>query len=186
MIALERFTNEQKQLIISLPYRTGLWISRSDDSGGDEAGQKELTALENILHGFSEQVFGSELLQNIMAETVNRKAEWQDWGENLDHFPAQCEQALDILRSYVNEKDVNAYAMRLIEIGEAVALAFREYEESSKLDHAMMFLSYIIMKMKASLHKTPSKSFDQYLSISSSERKALAHLASALGSNYRI
>lgn len=186
MDVLESLTPDQRTLIVSLPYRAGLWVSQSDDSGGDEADQKELTALDNILHGFSEQVFGSELLQYVMSETVSRKAEWDGWGENLERLPMECEQALDILRAYVDEKEVSAYSTRLMEIAEAVALAFREYEEGSAVGRVVVYCSYAVMRLKSILRKQPSKSFDQFLSISASERKALGALASALGSHYTL
>jgi len=184
MDVLDKLTADQKALIVSLPYRVGLWVSHSDDAGGDEADEKELTALANILQGFSEQVFGSELLQYIMNETVSRKHDWPEWKKQIQDVPKDCGQALDALREYVDEKEVNAYVMRLMEIGEAVALAFREYEQQSGLDKLRIYSSYILTTLKARLRQQPSKTFNQYLNVSIKERKALRALAIALETTY--
>ncbi len=183
---LEKMTADERSLITSLPYRAGLWVSMSDDTGGDESHEKEVQALNNIIVGFSEMVFGSELLQYIMDETVKRKDEWHEWQNGVDQVPKECADALNILRDHVDDKEVNAYAQRLIEIGEAVALAFREYEEQSFKDKLNVYSSYVINKIKANLKKQPSKSFEQFLNISLSERKALNALALALDTRYSI
>ncbi|MEZ5814096.1 MAG: hypothetical protein R3E13_05150 [Alphaproteobacteria bacterium] len=184
MDVLNKLSVEERTLIVSLPYRAGLWVSQSDSAGGDEADEKEHTALANIVDGFSQNVFGSELLQYIMNETVGRKDEWPVWEEASGDVLRDCARALDVLRGVVDEKDVSAYSMRLMEIGEAVALAFREYEEGSALEQFRVYVSYLFMKLKRRLGKRPSKSFDQFLSISARERKALGKLAKALGTTY--
>jgi len=182
MDVLNNLSAEQRTLIVSLPYRAGLWVSHSDEEGGDEAQQKELTALANLIDGFVQQVFGSELLQYIMSETLKRKDEWESWSANLDQLPAECVEALSILREHVGEKDVTVYAMRLMEIGEAVAVAFREHADPTP----GQYVSYALSRIKARLQKVPVKSLDQYLSISAQERKALGALASALGIQYNL
>lgn len=186
MDVLDRLTEEQRTLVVSLPYRVGLWVSHADQSGGADAEEKERTALHNILDGFAHQVFGSELLQYIMNGTVTRKGEWPAWGEDLEAVPVECERALDVLRVYVDEKDINAYVTRLMEIAEAVALAFREYERLSMKDQLVIYSSYLFMKVKARFQKNAVTSYDQYLSISVRERKALGQLSHALGAQYTV
>jgi len=183
---LDKMTEDERSLITSLPYRAGLWVSMCDDTGGGEAEEKEIQALNNIVIGFSQMVFGSELLQYIMDETVKRKGEWHEWKNGIDKVPDECVDALNILRDHVDDKEVNAYAQRLIEIGEAVALAFREYEQQSFKDKLNVYSSYIVSTFKANLKKQPSKSFEQFLNISLSERRALTALADALDTRYSI
>ena len=166
---LEKMTADERSLITSLPYRAGLWVSMSDETGG-----------------FSEMVFGSELLQYIMDETVKRKDEWHEWQNGVDQVPKECADALNILRDHVDDKEVNAYAQRLIEIGEAVALAFREYEDQDFNAKLRVYCSYIWNKFRANLKKQPSKSFEQFLNISLNERRALNALATALDTRYSI
>ena len=183
---LEKMTEDERALIISLPYRAGLWVSLSDDTGGDEAADKELTALANIIAGFSSQVFGSELLQYVMNETLKYKDRWPEWSKKLEAFPSECENALDILYQYVDDKDVTAFSQRLMEIGEAVAVAFREYEDETFVNQLRIYGSYIMSRLRAKFTKEPERSFDQYLSISISERKALTTMANSLKIRYVI
>lgn len=183
---LEKMTADERSLITSLPYRAGLWVSMSDETGGGDAHEKEVQALDNIIVGFSEMVFGSELLQYIMDETVKRKDEWHEWQNGVDQVPKECADALNILRDHVDDKEVNAYAQRLIEIGEAVALAFREYEDQDFNAKLRVYCSYIWNKFRANLKKQPSKSFEQFLNISLNERRALNALATALDTRYSI
>lgn len=183
---LDQLSAQQRTLIVSMPYRAGLWVSHSDDEGGDEAHEKELTALANLIDGFSQQVFGSEMLQYIMHQTLARKDEWESWSGDIDKVPEECKQALEILRAHVDEKDVKVYAMRLMELGEAVAVAFREHDDPVGAGKLKLLATYLLSRVKARLKKVPVKSFDEFLNISAEERKALNRLAGALGVNYGL
>ncbi|MGB0719995.1 MAG: hypothetical protein ACPGRX_05955, partial [Bdellovibrionales bacterium] len=121
----------------------------------------------------------------IMAETLKRQDQWGAWAERIEMVPQECEQAVSALRMYVDEKDVKAYVARLMEIGEAVALAFREVDElASFKDKMLLRFEYWQLQRKARRNKTPVKSFDQFLQISMHERQALWALAKALGAKY--
>lgn len=185
MTVLNSLSDNQKKIITRLPYRVGLWVSESDTTGGDEAAQKEQQALHNIIEGFSGQVFGSELLQHIMAATLEGKDDWPNWRGALDGVPDECAQAVDILRSYADEKEANAYAVRLMEIGEAVALAFREYGHvDSPMKTAQAYMTYFFITVSARLKAGPTRSFDEFIQVSPPERKALNKLAQSLGTSY--
>ena len=185
MNVLQQITGEQRDLIVALPYRAGFWISQSDQEGGDTSEMQELQALHNIIQGFSSQVFGSELVQHIMSETVTRKAEWKHWHANIDQVPFECQKALDVLRQHCDPKDVSTYVSRLMDIAEAVALAFREADDNlSFIDMMKRRLEFWRDKRNAQKHNVPAKSFDQFLQISPDERQALSQMARALGTNY--
>lgn len=185
MTILDQMTDEKRDLVASLPYRVGLWISESDQSGGDNSDEQELKTLDGLIQGFSGDVFGSELLQYIMADTVAKRDQWARWSQNLDDVPGDCEKAVDILRMYADEKEVNAYVSRLMEIAEAVALAFREQEGNlSPLQSLILYIDYLFFRMKAKKHQPQMKSFDQFLYISPHERKALNEIARRLGTRY--
>ena len=63
MSYLERFAPKQRELIVSLPYRVGLWISESDTSGGDEADEAERNALHLMMTGYAEDFLKSEVVE---------------------------------------------------------------------------------------------------------------------------
>ena len=182
---LNTLTDNQKYRLISLPYRAGLYVSHSDQSGGDEANDNELRALENLIYGFSDGVFGSELVQDIMATTIKHKDEWKNWGQDLHRVPEECSDALSILSPFVERKEQVAYASRIMDIGEAVALAFREAEEVSSFGAKIkLYFEYFSAMQKAKAAKLPKRSFDEYLAISADEREALNALAKALNRVY--
>ena len=185
MTILDQMSDEQRNVVVSLPYRVGLWVSESDQSGGEDSNEQELKTLDGLIQGFSGQVFGSELLQYIMADTVAKRDHWNEWAKTLSDVPDDCEKAVDILRSYADEKEVNAYVSRLMEIAEAVALAFREYEgKLSPLQSLILYIDYMVFRMKAKKHQPQMKSFEQFLYISPHERKALNEIAKRLGTRY--
>ncbi len=185
MTVLDKLSDAQRLLIASLPYRVGVWVSHSDQSGGTDSEEKEREVLKNLIHGFSYEVFGSELLQYIMADTVAQQEHWSDWEKDVEDIPEECEAAVDILRSYVDDKDVNAYTTRLMEIGEAVALAFREHDYNlSFFQKSKLYLEYVFLRWRAKKHQPHVHSFEQFLYISPHERRALSIVAKRLGASY--
>lgn len=187
MSMLDDLTANEKQVVIALPYRIGLWVSQSDASGGKDSRQEEIKTLCNIIHGFAQEVFGSELLQHIMMATLEAQDRWDRWGSNIDSVPDECRQALSILGKHVDAKDLNAYVVRLMEIAEAVALAFREDPvRLNPLSQLGLRLKYLRSITKGIIYRQPVKNFEQFLRISPEERKALIELARALGTKAAV
>jgi len=182
---LSDLTDSQKMRIISLPYRAGLYVSASDQSGGDAASENEIRALENLIYGFSDGVFGSELVQDVMAETIKHKHLWKDWKKDIEAVPDECRDALLILSGHVDHKERGAYARRVLALGEAVALAFREdISSQAGFGRFKAYLRYLKMVRKARAKKLPARNFEDFLSISSDEHRALIALSSALNVDY--
>ncbi len=185
MSFLEDLTLDQREMIVSLPYRAGLWVSYSDETGGGEADEREAQVLSNIIHAYAEDVFGAEVLQYIISETLLRKEEWKKWSQNISSVPKECAQALHILHEHLDEKDISAFKIQILEIGEAVALAFREEVPlESFADKFKLYKSYAAFSLKNMRDKRRRKSFDEFLRISPSEREALSVLARALETIY--
>lgn len=184
MTFLQQLPNDDRELLISLPYRVGVWLSHIDDHGGEEADDEEKRALAGIIDGFTRDVFGSEVVQYIMMETLEKKDHWDAWANNTDDIHKDCQRAIDILNEAVEEKEVSAFKRRLIEIAEAVALAFREYDSLDFMTKMKVYLLYYKEKYKANKRKQSFKSIDQFLNISLKERQALYHLADTLGVQY--
>ncbi len=185
MSFLDQLPEDQRTLLVGLPYRVGLFVSRSDNTGGDDSDAAEMKALDDLITGYSQEVFGAETVQYIVGETVNRKSEWSGWSDNLSNIENECHKAIDILSINVDEKEVNAFKNHLIEIGESVALAFREYNKSTSLiDKIKLRLFYIKGKNQAHKLGAPYKNWDQFINISLDERKALRSIATALNTFY--
>lgn len=185
MSFLDDLTESQRTLLVSLPYRVGLMVSQSDDAGGDDSDEAEMQALDSLITAYSQEVFGAETVQFIVSQTVARKAEWPEWSNHLDTVEGDCHRAIDILSECVDPKEVSAFKNHLIEIGESVALAFREYGESTPLlDKIKTYYIYYKGKMQASREGKRYKDWEQFLNISLDERKALRLIAHALNTTY--
>jgi hypothetical protein len=130
-------------------------------------------------------VFGAETVQYVISETVRRKSEWEKWSMELEYVSGECHKAVDLLSAHVDEKEVSAFKNHLIEIGESVALAFREYGESTPLiDKLKMYLYFSKGRRLAKKNGDVYKEWDQFINISLDERKALCFVADALDTKY--
>lgn len=182
---LDQLNTDHRELLVSLPYRVGLYISQSDETGGDDSDEAEMLALESIITGYSQEVFGAETVQYVVGETVQRKAEWVKWGKDVSGIEHDCYKAVDILSGVVEDKEISAFKSSLIEIGENVALAFREYGASTSLmEKIRMRLDYGKSRKAALRAGKAPKEWSQFINISLDERKALRQVAESLGLTY--
>ncbi|MCD8498343.1 MAG: hypothetical protein LRZ85_09960 [Alphaproteobacteria bacterium] len=181
MSFLKTISRDQRIKITSLPYRVGLWVSQSDSSGGEEADARERQVLENLIEGFTQEVFGSESVQHIMTDTLAQKDKWPEWAAKPGNVLEDCRQALSILRDHVDEKEVSAFCQRLLEIGEAVALAFGEGETAGFKHQMLTSAEYYSEWFFARVKGKDFMSLERYRRISRAEREALRELSHALG-----
>lgn len=182
---LDGLSQSQRDLLVGLPYRVGLYVSQSDESGGDESDEAEMVALESIVVAYSQEIFGAETVQYVIGETVQRKKEWPAWSKNLEQVELECRKSIDILSNVVDDKEISAFKRHLLEIGESVALAFREYSESTPImDKIKIYMHYMRSRKEAVKHGIVPKEWDQFINISLDERAALQKVAEALDTRY--
>ncbi len=186
MSFLDDISLDQRQLLVSLPYRVGLRVSQCDVSGGADSDVQELQALSNILGGIAGEVFVSETVQYVISETVEQQDYWPEWAADLGDVEDDCRRAVNILSGFVDEKEVSAFKQHLMEVGEAVALAFRENEAVSFFERLKLKMLYMKLNYKAKKEGWVYKSFDAFLNVSRSERAVLSGLARALDIKYIV
>lgn len=181
MAFLEQFSEEERELIVSLPYRAGLWVSSVDDTGGPKADFAELHELESIISEKARGMFESAFVHEVMAETCTRQADWKQWAEGADSLLDDCAKATKLIGDKLVEKDLDAYRMNIMAIGLSVAKAFRELDEGASIfvklhTQIQLFIEAIIRIIKR------DKSFDteSALNISFEEDEALSKLSKAL------
>lgn len=178
---LDQLTQPERELLASLPYRVGMWISQSDEGGGAEAHDREVQALSNILHAYAEDVFGAEDLQYIISNTIMQKDRWPQWDQNIDRVPAECAKAIKIMARHSDEKICRAFRKQLMEIAEAVALAYREeLDVSTPARKAAVGIAYGLRVFFALKEGRPAPSWHEFLSISPAERVAMGKIERAL------
>ncbi len=172
---------ELQEQLIRLPYRIGLWLSQSDQTGGSESNILEQNALESVILSYGEDVCKSEFTQSVMEKTVLGYEQWDTWAEHIEDVPKECETLIFLLSSDVSTKHLNDFKESLFEIAETVALAYREIEEEdiSFLDSLYIRIRILQKKWDAFIKKYDF-SLDHVLNISPSEEDALRKLKGVL------
>ncbi len=181
MAFLEQFSDEERELLISLPYRAGLWVSSVDDTGGAKADYEELDELESIVVEKASGMFESAFVHEVMAETCTRQQDWKKWAEGLDAVPNDCKKAIAIISGKLAEKDIDAFRANVMSISLSVAKAFREFDDGASMPVKLftqirLFLEAVMRFLKR------DKSYDteSVLNISYEEDVALSMLSKAL------
>jgi hypothetical protein len=178
---LDQFTEDQRELLTSLPYRTGVLIGESDSTGGDDANEAEMRALEAIVAGYVEDFCKSEFVEELMRGTLARRPKWDSWRENIDKVPDECRQAIDLLAERLDYKQLTAFKHNLLEIAMAVAMAYREFDPNGPLvERVRVYSDYYLQWVRAYIKKEKILGIEDALSISRAEQKVIMALKEAL------
>ena len=165
---LEQFSAEEREKIISLPYRAGLWLSRSDDDGGVNADYQELHALEDIIEKRASGKFSSSFVKEIMAASLDEQQKWKEWAKHIKTVETDCVAVIGFLKGRITDEDVNAYRDAVMETVTEVAKAFREVDADVALPvKAGVSVRLLWDKIKTTLGMGPET--ERYLNISEDE-----------------
>lgn len=126
MVYLDHFSEAGRDLIVSLPYRAGLWLSASDGGGGAEADYEELSRLEDVLEKKSLAAARSRFIGEVMAETLARQDLWKQWAARRDSVLEDCSRAAAVIAETLSAGDAAAYREQILHIATEVAAAFGE------------------------------------------------------------
>lgn len=181
MAYLDNFTDDEKALLIRLPYRAGLWIGASDTTGGKDSNEAEKQAIAGIVRGFTEDFLKSEFVEAVMREAVLHIADWDSWNENIVGIPDEVRRGIDIAAREVDHKQVSAFKNSLMDVAMTVAMAYREFDETTPLNAQIrIYTKYWLEYLRSYVTKSQPPIMDQYLNISQDEHKALDRLSRAL------
>lgn len=184
MSLLDVLSKEQQEILIALPYRTGLWVSLSDETGGDEADQAEMQALDSIVTSYAYDYCKSEMVEDLMKLTVAHKDDWAGWDEDIANVPYENRQAVEWLAGHYDYKEISSFKQTMMEIATAVAMAFREFDASVSLPVKIkMYKTLFADRIQAMIQRRMPTPTSEILNISESERLALTELADALKLN---
>ena len=181
MVYFDKFTEDQRELLAALPYRTGLLVGEGDETGGADASEAEMRALEAIVTGYVEDFCKSEFVEELMRQTLARKGHWNGWRGNIENVPAECRQAVDLLAAHLDRKQLTAFKHNLMEIAMAVAMAYCEYDPSGPLSEKIrVHVDYYKQWIRAYMKKEKILGIEDALSISRAEQKIIMALKEAL------
>ncbi len=188
MAFLEKFSAAERALLVSLPYRAGVWISRIDRSGGVDASDREMHALERIVDKKAASMFESAFVHEVMVELCAHKSDWPQWGASNADVAADCQNAVKLIREKLTPHDVEGYCRNILFIGVEVAKAFREFDLNAPLSVRLSALLNGMMDKLSGLAHGPEHDSGGLLNISYEEDIALSGLSKALGiggTNYK-
>ncbi len=186
-MSLNALSDEIRQIVVKLPYRVGLYISMSDQSGGNDSDEAEMAALANVVTYYVEDFCKSEFAQSVMLETLRHKDEWPSWQVNIEGVHDDCVKVFDALTDQLDMKEIVAFKHNLLEIAIAVAMAYREFDDSDPwVDRFKIYLSILVDRIKAMIKGEEVQSFDQMLNISRDEKAAINRLAVTLGVEHKV
>jgi hypothetical protein len=181
MSVLNEFSGDEQDLIVRLPFRVGIWISESDMSGGDESAAQEREALNTIVAAYAEDYLKSEFVQRVMEMTLARKDEWPKWTDRVDAVPDECDRVMKALATRVPLREVESFKHNLIDIGVAVAMAYREGITEPPEDAGAIANLVFSMKSFFGILFGGFKTATADENISAAEHRALVKLAGVLG-----
>lgn len=175
---LGNLSPEDNELLVSLPYRVGVWMSYTDDEEGEQDDIQEMKVLEAIIRSIAQLHERSEFVQQVARETLRRRDDWPRWSQGCFDILPECEQAIGFLKSYVNDNDLRDYKATLVEIATVVAQAYGEFGEFD--DKEEEGLGTMIGKFVGKFSGLSSKDADHPMNISATEDTALSRLIAVL------
>ena len=173
---------DMQNLVMRLPFRVGLYISESDQTGGNESAEAERKALENIVTFYVEDTVKSEFAHEVMLQTLNLKSKWGEWGEDITKVPEECYAVAKAMEGIVSAKEILAFKQNLLEVGITVAQAYCEFDENASTANKIeVYMSIFFRRLQALFQGGGMPSNDALLNISPSERSAINLLSDSLG-----
>jgi len=171
---LSDLSNEERTLIVGLPYRVGMWVSQSEDDGGESDDEREAAALEKTLHGLAKAEKVPVFVREVLGETLAHQNLWPEWAEDTFRILPDCERAVKILDEKCSKSDRNNFKKALKRIAVSVAGAYGEYGDFDG-DSDKGMIGRFISKIKGSQGKA-----EDFMNISPGEEDALRNLSAAL------
>lgn len=170
---------DETNLIISLPYRIGHWISHVDDMEKTKRDDKwEKSALDRAISQIARKSAARSFTRKVMTEVDNNRVHWKEWA-------TQCEEsvlfsdiglALDIVRMKVHPKALPQYKKVLWYMALVVAQAFGEDEDPDQEMH----MNHLFADLKNFLFASPLGKSPE--NVSDVEKTALKKLRAAIKS----
>lgn len=133
MLSGYNFTQDQQDLLMSLPYRVGYWVSISDGVEDEAARDHELKALMRILRRVADDLTRPVLVRNIVSKTLSSVTQWAQWSRNAKDIPAECSTAMQIIARNCGYDEADAFVQNMMEIAHEVAYAYCEIDKTMPL-----------------------------------------------------
>ncbi|MEM7650874.1 MAG: hypothetical protein AAF204_02185 [Pseudomonadota bacterium] len=181
MASVSDFSASELELLVSLPYKVGVFVSHADDEGGEGDDEREMAALEACIQAIAKLHEDKPLTSDIMRQTLSMKSEWPRWSAQSFQAPDHAAQAVALMRSHASEAEQKNYKAALMEIASSVAQAYGEFGEFEGDDDGGL-LGGLVSKITSGLSKLSADDANHPMNVSAAEDQALEQLREALRS----
>ena len=177
MASLSDFTQEERSLLVSVPYRVGMWVSdveEDEDIGMDN--KRERQALELGIRRMAGAHRKMPFAASVMHEVQRAKSNWKDWNMISDEASVlhDLEKAIALCRDKISAAELKQYKQAIWQTGIVVAQAYGEQVDPDNEMHFDRFIAWMGSFISApKLTKAPENMSDK-------EKTALKKLRAVL------
>lgn len=177
MSELSNFSSEEQELIVSLFYRAGIYVSHAEDEDGEHDDEMEMKALNRVIRALAKNESKSVFLQSVAQAALDKQDKWDEWTNSYFEIEKDCQQVVEILHGTLSKVDFNRYRMSLVKIGEIVASAYGEFGDDME-EEEEGFFSSLVDKMTGGIKSAQDE--DAFLNITPAETEAISNVKRAL------
>lgn len=179
MTHLSEFSGQESELLMSLPYKVGMYISYADDEDGEHDDVAEQKALKHCLKAIIPLYDEKPFVQDILKKSMSFQSEWERWGTQAFHAPREAEKAITLLRSKASLNELKSFRAALMEIATTVAQAHGEFSSFDEEEQESGF-SALVGKIVGGFSGLSKDDDNHPMNISASEDSAIQTLKEAL------
>lgn len=179
MTTLADFSASELELIASLPYKVGVYVSHADDEGGEEDDEREMDALESCMKAIASLHEDKPFTSEAIRQTMVMRSEWPRWAAQSFNVPEEAAQAKVLLAGRANEQETKNYCIALMEIATTVAQAYGEFGEFEDHEKTGLFGS-IVGNITKKLSGLSEDDANHPMNVSAAEDNAITALRAAL------
>ncbi len=177
MVDLNSFSEEEKSLLVKLPFQVGFNISEADGDGGEENERLEMEALFRILNLLPGVYHHVPLIQQILGETRDGHENWDAWKDGSFDVTKECTNAISLLKEKASDAEAKAFRKALLEVADTVA---RAAGEGGMLEIRMEPDSAFLQSVKKIMTAVGMIKKDDSANISAAEEVAIDKISQAL------
>ncbi len=177
---IEKFSEEEAALLVSLPYRAGVWISEADDEEGGHDDTQEEEALAEMLKKFAGMEIGSPFTKELAESILGSRHLWPKWQTQIFTIVEDSREAIKLVEAKLGKGKAKNYRLMVLRIASHVAKAADEFDDFNPEEESHSAFGGFIKKVAGTIAPSTQKDKSHEANISPAERTALEELSAAL------
>lgn len=181
MSALGVFSDDQKQAVVSLPFKVGMWVSHAEDIDGEADDVREKQAIERTVAEIAKLHEGSALLQEVAHAILESRDQWAAWEDQCFHVLKQAPGVVADVKKTLGVAEAKQYRAMVMEIAMTVARAHGEFAAFDDEEKAVPgFWGSVVGKIVSGFSGMSQDDKDHPMNVSPAEDSAISQLSAAL------